>query len=365
MACNRARKIYAIVPAYNEAETIVATIQSLQAQWTPRIDEIIVVPNNCTDSTAQAAFDAGATVWEFPGRNPHRKAGALNWAIAQILEEVSDEDMILVTDADSHLVPEWTGHALRAMLGGEAKGRLIGAVCANFHVHPEKNMGLLGRMQGNEYARFALQVTQRQKAIVLSGVGTLFRVTLLQEILAARASGRLPGYAGELYHRDTATEDIELTFAVKTLGYTPLAPKEAVVWTDAMPTWKALKDQRIRWQRGMIDSLRLYGLSKFTAWEILKQVAIYVASLLAPAYLVFLTVVTALTGEFPFDLRWLPLTGLFIAERLVTVLRTPTKNKLLALAIVPEWCYEQYRSFVYWIALFKSFRRAEHVWINA
>src|SRR5262245_16386393 len=76
-------RIGAVVPAYNEAEGIAATVAALQRQWAPKLDEIVVVPNNCTDDTADVAERAGATVMAYPGHNPHKKAGALNWAISR------------------------------------------------------------------------------------------------------------------------------------------------------------------------------------------------------------------------------------------------------------------------------------------
>ncbi len=64
----------AIVPAYNEAASIAATIQSLQRQTRP-IDTIIVVDDCSTDDTAAIARAMGVTVLT-PLRNTGSKAGA-------------------------------------------------------------------------------------------------------------------------------------------------------------------------------------------------------------------------------------------------------------------------------------------------
>jgi cellulose synthase/poly-beta-1,6-N-acetylglucosamine synthase-like glycosyltransferase len=90
----RAPKVIAVVPAYNEAASIAGTIQALQQQWAPNLDQVFVVPNNCTDGTARIAHAAGATVLEFPGVNVHKKAGALNWAIGVLLPTLQDDDQI-------------------------------------------------------------------------------------------------------------------------------------------------------------------------------------------------------------------------------------------------------------------------------
>lgn len=366
------RRIVAIVPAYNEASTIAATVAGLREQWAPRLTDIVVVPNNCTDDTARQAHAAGATVLEYPGRNPHKKAGALNWALGQILPWLGDEDMVLVTDADSVLERDFTQHAVRALLRpnlnphrADGKHRPpVGAACAQFRTAREPG-GLLARVQRNEYERFARQVARRgDNALVLSGVATMFLVGAIRHVTAERGH-RLPGHPGEFYHRDTATEDIELTFAFRALGYRPMAPAGARAQTDIMSTRRALGDQRLRWQRGMLDSLRLYGITRTTAVDALKQVGIYLGSLAAPAYLAFLAFVAATTGHVPFSWSWAPVTVVFIAERVWTVRKNPWRDVLLAAALIPEWAYEQWRSGVYWLAAYKTLRGTRREWINA
>lgn len=368
MAIPRTPRIIAIVPAYNEAKTIAATVAALRQQWAPPIDDIIVVPNNCTDDTADVARQAGASVLEYPGHNPHKKAGALNWAISLILPPLDDNDRVLVTDADSILDAEFTAHTIRALAQPHShrsrRRPPVGAACASFRTST-KTRSLLDRLQRNEYERFARQVSRgRNRARVLSGVATMFTVSSMRHVLHERGRS-LPGHAGEFYHKDTATEDIELTFAYWALGYRPAAPHYARAQTDSMPTWKALKDQRERWQRGMIDSLRLYGMKRYTVGDFARQVGIYLGSMLAPAYLMFLIAVTVSYGAVPFDVRWLPLSILFVAERVWTVRRNPLGDVLIAAMLIPEWLYEQYRAAVYWLALLNTVRGTDRVWINA
>jgi biofilm PGA synthesis N-glycosyltransferase PgaC len=369
---NRTPKVIAVVPAYNEAASIAGTIRALQLQWAPKLDQIVVVPNNCTDSTARIAREAGATVLEFPGVNVHKKAGALNWSISVLLPTLQDDDQILVTDADSILDCDFTQHARRALLRPHLNGHRaskrrrpeVGAVCACFRTDLAPN-GMLARLQRNEYERFARQIGRSgDNALVLSGVATLFDVSAIRKVIAARGS-ELPGYPGEFYHRDTATEDIELTFAFRALGYRPMAPASAKAQTDIMPSWKALKDQRLRWQRGMLDSLRIYGLTRATGADLARQLGIYLGSLLAPAYLAFLTVATFVYGTLPFSWSWAPISLVFVAERVWTVRRNRVSDMLLAAVLIPEWAYEQWRSGVYWMAVWKTLRGSSRVWINA
>ncbi|MEW2331039.1 glycosyltransferase family 2 protein [Micromonospora chersina] len=358
MSTYRHKRVFVVVPAYNEAGTIAGTVRALQAQTRP-VDRLVVVPNNCFDDTAAVARAAGAEVWEMPGRNPHKKAGALNWAVNLLLPHLHDQDMLLVTDADSILAP---GAVAAAVRGLERRG--VGAVCADYRL--DRQPRLLDILQGNEYARFSRWVWRKGgHAVVLSGVATLFPIPVVRRILAARAAGDLPGYRGELYHRDPATEDIEMTFAVRSLGYRPRVAPGFEAVTDSMPTVQALVAQRVRWQRGMLDSLRLYGVHWWNAGNWLRQLGIYTTSLLVPLYLASLVAGWFLIGFVPWDPRWLALTAVFVLERALTVRRQGRWALLTAAALLPEWCYEQVRSFAYWRALAQTVRGTDRVWINS
>ena len=54
-----------VVPAHNEAAVIERTVASLlQVEWPKALYRVIVVADNCTDTTADIAAAAGATVWQ-------------------------------------------------------------------------------------------------------------------------------------------------------------------------------------------------------------------------------------------------------------------------------------------------------------
>jgi len=112
----------------------------------------------------------------------------------------------------------------------------------------------------------------RGRCLVVTGTAAMFRVTTLREVSAARLSGRLPGGNGRggIYDTSVLTEDNELSFAVMTLGYTLLAPKEMSLTTEVMPTWRQLWDQRLRWKRGALENCFQYGITKVT-WRYARQ----------------------------------------------------------------------------------------------
>ena len=92
--------ITAIVPAYNEAANIAATIRSLQQQ-TRTLDEIFVVDDCSTDGTGEIARRLGVKVLR-PPQNRGSKAGAQTYALQFVGTEYCmaiDADTALARDS--------------------------------------------------------------------------------------------------------------------------------------------------------------------------------------------------------------------------------------------------------------------------
>lgn len=344
--------VVAILPARNEESSLPAALESLHGQ-TRRPDRIIVCADGCTDNTALVARSHGAEVIETVD-NRHKKAGAINFALSAVLPTLASRDFVLIMDADSVLCDTWVADAV-----GVNRPE-VGVVSASFHGMQRR--GLIYLLQRNEYARFARPVARKKaRPQVLSGVASLFRVAVLRHIGAARTAGALPGSAG-VYDTTAATEDIEMTFAVLQSGYRPLSPQRCIAYTDTMDTWRKLAQQRIRWQRGMLDSLALYGWNRRTAPYALRTTLIYAASLSLPLYLVALAVTSALVGPVDLVTPWLCVLLVFLAERVVSVRRQGWKAVGVASLLVVENAYEIFRSAAYWVSLARFLRRTERVW---
>ncbi|HEY9356627.1 MAG TPA: glycosyltransferase, partial [Arthrobacter sp.] len=88
--------ITVLIPAHNEAAGIGETLKSLKSQ-SRRPDRVIVVADNCTDTTEEIAHSEGAEVLRTAG-NSDKKAGALNFALSGLLPDAEPEDMILIQD---------------------------------------------------------------------------------------------------------------------------------------------------------------------------------------------------------------------------------------------------------------------------
>ena len=104
------RRYAVLISARNEEAVIAQLIDSIKNQDYPsEMLSIFVVADNCTDSTAQVASEAGATVWQRKNLHQIGKGYALNFLLTHIREEYGDDtfDGYFVFDADNLLAPDY------------------------------------------------------------------------------------------------------------------------------------------------------------------------------------------------------------------------------------------------------------------
>lgn len=104
-------KIVVLIPAYNEEDKIAATIAG--ALSIPNVDEIVVIDDGSTDSTASAAIENGANLIKM-GKNSG-KGAALNKGVFQY-----PADIYLLIDADLAETAIETKKLLEPVLADEA-----------------------------------------------------------------------------------------------------------------------------------------------------------------------------------------------------------------------------------------------------
>ncbi|HEY3683705.1 MAG TPA: glycosyltransferase family 2 protein [Streptosporangiaceae bacterium] len=362
-------RITVLIPAHDEERDIAAAIGSVRAQTRP-VDRIVVIADNCADGTAAAAAASGAEVVTTTG-NRHRKAGALNQVLDGLLGGARDDDLVLVMDADSHLDPGFVTAAL-ALLTGPGGGA-YGGVGGTFRGRPVSDPALrragLGRwvesVQCNEYARYARDVhRKRGRVLVLTGTATLFRITALRAVVAARRAGRLPAAPGAAHVYDTAvlTEDNELTLALLHLGWRVRSPDGCTLTTEVMPTWRTLYRQRLRWKRGALENLRQYGLTRITAKYWGYQLATLAGIVVTACYLASLVLAAAATHDVRLHAVWLVVTGIFVAERVVTVRRRGWRWALMAALLLPEMVFDVFLQATHAKALLDTLTRRAAAW---
>ena len=113
-------KFMAIIPAHNEEAVISNLIESLKKQDYPQdLLDIYVIADNCTDSTAKVAREAGAIVYERFDPEHKTKGYAMNWFLDQKIKENAPYDAFCVFDADNIADPEFIKNMNKKLCQGE------------------------------------------------------------------------------------------------------------------------------------------------------------------------------------------------------------------------------------------------------
>jgi len=230
-------RISIIVPAYNEGMVIESSIRSLLNLQYPDV-EIIVVDDGSKDDTYERALRyegrmGTATVRVLRQENSG-KGMALNHGIRH-----SHGDIVMTVDADSRLEPY-------SLLYGVShfKNPRVGAVAGNVKIANRVN--LLTKLQSLEYIE-GLNMVRRSQGYfsavnIIPGPLGLFRRSVLEEVGG--------------YDHDTFAEDCDITIKILVrrwkIEYEPLA----ITWTEAPETVTSFFQQRYRWTRGILQSLR-------------------------------------------------------------------------------------------------------------
>lgn len=331
--------VVALLPAHNEAASIRQAVGSLKTQTVPP-SRIIVVVDNCTDETAAEAYGAGAEVIETVG-NVHKKAGALNQALRIILPTLTDDTLVLVQDADSALDCPFVENAVLCL--AEAR---YGAIGGTFR--GGEGAGFIGHLQRNEYARYGRDVRRlKGKCLVVTGTAAVLRVKVMREISAARMTGIIPAGDGRggVYDTTVLTEDNELTFAIRHLGYDVLSPVGCTLETEVMISWRDLSAQRLRWKRGALENCFQYGLTRITWPYWARQLMALLGVLVTVVYLGTL-VWAAFTHQLSMQPFWIAITGVFVIERMITV-RDRGWKYMLPAALMYEIVYDLFLQAVH------------------
>jgi cellulose synthase/poly-beta-1,6-N-acetylglucosamine synthase-like glycosyltransferase len=278
MAGANARPISVIVPAYNEALTIIDTVLSaLNAQYPEH--EVIVVDDGSTDDTLArllAHFDARPVERPVLRQLEHRpvsasylsashpnlwilskhnggKADALNAGIefsGYPLVCAIDADTLLEQDALLRLGQQFNYDKRLVALGGAVRV-LNGCTVEGAQVIDRRApRGVIECTQAAEYIRgfLAGRVTSQRfrSLLIISGAFGLFRKDLLLAIGGYRRTVGEDMDVVMRLHRHCRDHHIDYH-----VGFVP----EPVCWTQVPSDLGSLLQQRNRWQRGLVDSL--------------------------------------------------------------------------------------------------------------
>jgi biofilm PGA synthesis N-glycosyltransferase PgaC len=223
-----------IIPAYNEAESIVDTIRSIQAQ-TLLPDEIIVVDDFSSDNTGDLARACGVTVLR-PPANTGSKAGAQNFALQRVTTHYT-----MAIDADTILAPD----AIAQLLAVMDKPSVV-AACGFVLPRYVNTVWERGR-----YLEYLLAFSwykpiqdYYQKPLISSGCFSAYVTTVMRDV---------GGWSTR-----TMAEDMDLTWTFYQRGYEVRFVPSARCYPIEPHNFDFMRKQLRRWSHGFIQNVMLH-----------------------------------------------------------------------------------------------------------
>jgi peptidoglycan-N-acetylglucosamine deacetylase len=234
-----------LVPAYNEAAVVGATLDSI-FRSTHRPIDCVLIDDGSTDGTLDAAL-SWARSRDVPVVTDRAVSGSLaairvtNAGKAAALNagiRLTDAEIVVIVDADTLFDPE----AVSRLAAHFGDPRVV-AVSGNVKVGNRR--GLLTRLQAVEYV-VGLNIARRafdalNSITVVPGASGAFRRSAL---LAAGG-----------YQSDTLAEDADITVTLGGRGRFIRYEDQARAYTEAPENWRALLKQRFRWSYGSLQVL--------------------------------------------------------------------------------------------------------------
>jgi cellulose synthase/poly-beta-1,6-N-acetylglucosamine synthase-like glycosyltransferase len=313
-------EVVVLIPAYNEQDSIGATIEAILSQ--KRVpNRIVVIPNGCTDNTAEVARSYPVTVMELP-KLEHRKSEALNRGWSRYGKHA---DIVICLDADTVLPPNAVGDWEKELTGNKN----LGGSSSKFTMQAPD---FLSRLQKAEFSTWTDTALRSGKTHVLAGTGCAISGKVLREV-ASRDDREGP------WSYTSATEDFELTYRIRELGYLCQVSPTVRAYTDSMKTVKALWGQRMKWQVGTVEDLLTFGINRLTVRDWGQQAMGMFNAFLKSLWLFVIVGQWAYYGELKIAWFWWLLPILFIALDVKRAMRIPHrdwKDILIALSFFPN-----------------------------
>jgi cellulose synthase/poly-beta-1,6-N-acetylglucosamine synthase-like glycosyltransferase len=232
-----------IIPAYNEEETIVPTLEAVDAAAGRHggVVHVYLCDDGSIDSTRALAEE---TMGRFryaqghiiPG-NHGGKSAALNTALAE-----TTTDIVVRIDADT-VVDEWSLYWLQRWFDDPEIG-IVEAL-----MWPRWNPSIYPRFRlFEELHVFGMNhrtIEQVDGVNMVPGVFTAFRREVAMEL-----NGFTVGMNGE---------DGDFTLRCSRLGYRTHLDPRVIIYEDVPSTYMDIREQRIRWTRGTIHNHSRHG----------------------------------------------------------------------------------------------------------
>ena len=229
-----------LIPAHNESSLIAETIRSVAPQLLGG-DRLVVVADNCSDSTAAIAAAEGAEVVVRTDSARRGKGYALDRGVRHL--ESNPPDVVLILDADCHAWPHTVDFLVRSCC---QSGRPVQAVDLM-----QAGPGATSTMR---IAEFAWLVKNKVRPIglrrlglpcQLMGTGMAFPWASLAE--ANLATGHI-------------VEDLKLGLDLARAGSAPRFCPQALVTSNFPTSAEGIAAQRTRWEHGHLSVISIDAL---------------------------------------------------------------------------------------------------------
>ena len=238
---DKQHRFMTIIPAHNEEKVVVNLIESLKKLDYPKdLYDIYVIADNCTDKTAEVAKKAGAIVYERFDEAHKTKGHALQWFLAQKIEEDAPYDAFCIFDADNIVDENFLKVMNKKLCQGEEvvqgykdiKNPSDSWVSAGYAIF------YWTRHRFYQLARYNIGLSP-----LMNGTGFMVKFDVIKP---------------QGWNTKTLTEDIEFSLKRiiegKKLGWA----RDAIVYDEQPVGFKQSWTQRSRWTVGHMQCLKEY-----------------------------------------------------------------------------------------------------------
>lgn len=242
-------RIAVVVSARNEEKVLPQLIDSIHKQDYPQeLIDVLVIADNCTDSTAQKARDMGAYVYERNNLELIGKGYALDDLFAELMSngKVDDYDAYLVLDADNLLTSNYISEMNKVFDNGygiltsyrNSKNFLQNWITAGYGLWFLREARYLNNPRA-----------QLGTSCIVSGTGFMFSREVVKK------------YDGWKFH--LLTEDIEFSTRYALDGGKIGYAADAMLYDEQPTTFKKAWTQRTRWAKGFYQVVGKHGKGLF------------------------------------------------------------------------------------------------------
>lgn len=234
-----------LVPAYNEAANIEATVRSVFAAMHPG-DELIVIDDGSKDNTAEIVRSLikpeNPSLVLLQKENGGTKSGALTYGL-----KYASHDIVVCIDGDTVVASTSFGRLVRHF-----EDPKVGAVAGK--IYPASTASTLAALQYLEYIQG--QNLDKEVMAMWNGVG------VVPGAIGAWRKSVIESLGG--FSHETVVEDQDLTLALLASGYRIAYEPRAIAYTETPPSVRAFFRQRSRWIYGTLQCVWKYRAHLFS-----------------------------------------------------------------------------------------------------